>query len=503
MQKIRCSLLFGLVLIFTFCALNNVQAQNSCFLITQNLSKGYYDEATTEVSYLQQFLVKEGIHPADKVTGYFGNITETSLKVYQSRHNLAQTGIVDSATRNIICGSTFAGSIGVNNTPSSSCPFTHELEKGNSDKTTNEITMLQIFLAQNNFYPEGLNTGYYGNLTAEAVKRFQRYYGISAVGRVGPKTLAKLCEVYKPTCPFVTQNLQKGYYETESVEVKLIQKVLSQQGVFSGNPTGYFGQSTETAVKAFQAKNGLNQTGIIDDTTRSRLCTLFLGSYSSSGNINGADIIVSDFSYAPQTVNPGSSILLAIKEKNIGSVEAPNHNFDLYLNNFRVLTGVLSSLKPNEERGVSVYQWTCPQDGIYNFRIVLDSVNTVAESNKTNNEKTVTINCGTAVNVQKYSCNSATWQCIPDSNGTYTQDECLSFCKSGSSNLPDVTLTNFSPVSFVVGAATPLIITEKNIGSVKADYHYLIIYISGTNLAEQQLGQAILLEPLDAGAAKD
>jgi peptidoglycan hydrolase-like protein with peptidoglycan-binding domain len=56
-----------------------------------------------------------------------------------------------------------------------------------------QVTLLQQFLAQDpTLYPEGLVTGYYGSLTAKAVRNFQARYGISMVGRVGPITLARL-----------------------------------------------------------------------------------------------------------------------------------------------------------------------------------------------------------------------------------------------------------------------------------------------------------------------
>lgn len=59
-----------------------------------------------------------------------------------------------------------------------------------------DVKLLQNILAANKaFYPEGLITGYYGQLTANAVKRFQQAYGVSAVGVFGPKTRAKMNEV--------------------------------------------------------------------------------------------------------------------------------------------------------------------------------------------------------------------------------------------------------------------------------------------------------------------
>lgn len=59
--------------------------------------------------------------------------------------------------------------------------------------TGSDVTALQTFLAQDNtLYPQGLVTGYFGNLTSAAVSNFQARNGIANVGRVGPITLAAL-----------------------------------------------------------------------------------------------------------------------------------------------------------------------------------------------------------------------------------------------------------------------------------------------------------------------
>lgn len=71
--------------------------------------------------------------------------------------------------------------------------FTKTLRRG---ARSSEVTRLQEFLTQQpGIYPEGLATGYFGALTEAAVKRFQKKYGIEAVGIVGPKTRAKLNEL--------------------------------------------------------------------------------------------------------------------------------------------------------------------------------------------------------------------------------------------------------------------------------------------------------------------
>ncbi|MFA5651802.1 MAG: immunoglobulin-like domain-containing protein [Candidatus Paceibacterota bacterium] len=66
----------------------------------------------------------------------------------------------------------------------------------------NDVRLLQTLLAKDSvIYPEGLITSYFGNLTKNAVQRFQEKYniaskGISGYGLFGPKTKAKMIELY-------------------------------------------------------------------------------------------------------------------------------------------------------------------------------------------------------------------------------------------------------------------------------------------------------------------
>ena len=56
-----------------------------------------------------------------------------------------------------------------------------------------DVTLLQQVLATDpTIYPEGKVTGYFGSMTAAAVKRFQEKAGLEKVGQVGPKTMEKL-----------------------------------------------------------------------------------------------------------------------------------------------------------------------------------------------------------------------------------------------------------------------------------------------------------------------
>jgi len=62
--------------------------------------------------------------------------------------------------------------------------------------TGEDVKLLQEILATDpDIYPEGLVTGYFGNLTKNAVKKFQKIAGLEQVGAVGPKTLSKINEL--------------------------------------------------------------------------------------------------------------------------------------------------------------------------------------------------------------------------------------------------------------------------------------------------------------------
>jgi len=61
-----------------------------------------------------------------------------------------------------------------------------------------DVTLLQQVLATDpSIYPEGKVTGFFGPMTAAAVKRFQEKAGLEKVGHVGPKTLEKLNAIMK------------------------------------------------------------------------------------------------------------------------------------------------------------------------------------------------------------------------------------------------------------------------------------------------------------------
>jgi len=161
---------------------------------------------------------------------------------------------------------------------------TKELARGL--KNDEDVLKLQMLLATDpSIYPEGLITGNFGPATFAAVKRFQEKYGLPAVGRVGPMTLAKLAEVFggggmvqepsttPPPAPSggkLTRELQLG---DEGDDVLQLQAYLAGDPELypEGKLTGYFGPLTRAAVKRFQAKYGIAQVGRVGPVTLAKL----------------------------------------------------------------------------------------------------------------------------------------------------------------------------------------------------------------------------------------
>lgn len=83
--------------------------------------------------------------------------------------------------------------------------FNQVLEPGMQN---NEVRELQKFLSQfKDIYPEGVVNGYYGPSTEAAVIRCQQKFGLSVDGKIGPKTIAALNDLWQATQASNVKNL--------------------------------------------------------------------------------------------------------------------------------------------------------------------------------------------------------------------------------------------------------------------------------------------------------
>ena len=89
-------------------------------------------------------------------------------------------------------------------------PFIKRLTVG---LRSSDVRQLQEMLLNDGVYPEGLITGYFGQLTKKAVQQFQEKYGIAKQGNpgygdVGPNTRAKLNQILEGTSATPTSSVQ-------------------------------------------------------------------------------------------------------------------------------------------------------------------------------------------------------------------------------------------------------------------------------------------------------
>jgi peptidoglycan DL-endopeptidase LytE len=223
-----------------------------------------------DVKQLQQILKNKGYFTYHTATGYYGSITQKAVKNFQSAVGLPQSGVFDRKTyERLIANPQKATAV----QPTAN----RTLKIGSRGK---DVSQLQSQLKLLGYFTYPSITEYYGTITAEAVRKFQKDYGLSVDGVAGSKTLNKLQEVLNQkgtSAP--TKNITEPS-QTEirltigsaGEEVKKVQAKLKELGYFTYPiVTGYYGTTTYDAVKEFQKDNKLPATGTVDGTTFARL----------------------------------------------------------------------------------------------------------------------------------------------------------------------------------------------------------------------------------------
>ena len=181
-------------------------SQNSQFTIygTPLTKDLFFGQQDMEVEYLQKFLAQfPALYPESLVTGYFGPLTRQAVERFQCKYNIVCSGTpnengygrVGPRTRNVINEMLF-GSVSAESpvVQTGTWSSISALWFGVSGP---EVSALQRSLAKDSsIYPQGLVTGYFGELTREAVRRFQCMNNIvcsgdessTGYGRVGAVT---------------------------------------------------------------------------------------------------------------------------------------------------------------------------------------------------------------------------------------------------------------------------------------------------------------------------
>lgn len=223
------------------------------------LSKGQTGKDVLELNTRLRQLNYTGI-PASDV---FSDGTEKAVKAVQKAYGLPDTGIADEKTLSVIYGTCY-----------------RPLEEG---MTGLDVQMMQEKLTELGYY-WGKCSGNYLDGTASAVKTFQNEHGLEGTGKADVKTQEKLFAVsVRPTptpapatpvpTPIPTPGAPVAFtrklaYGDKGSDVQNVQQRLMDLGFFTYHKTttGYYAQ-TQDAVKKFQAHNGLDATGTVNEET--------------------------------------------------------------------------------------------------------------------------------------------------------------------------------------------------------------------------------------------
>lgn len=233
--------------------LSNENEDTQTFAKTLKASTRYaVGDSGPHVKELKEQLVRLGFAKWSNPTEVYGQITANVVKDFQKYYNLQDTGVANLETRNKI--------IATLNPP---------YQNGDRGQPVVKLKKDLVKLGYANWSNP---SQFYGSVTVNVVKEFQRTNGLTADGIVGSGTLSKIEEL-------LTSRYMKGDSGSHVVELKLD---LVQLG-FAGwkNPTQFYGTVTANVVKDFQEYYNLEKTGIADLNTRNKMKTILNPPYQS------------------------------------------------------------------------------------------------------------------------------------------------------------------------------------------------------------------------------
>ena len=241
----------------SYVSVTKTSASASSTASTTRLEKGASGSAVRD---LQTKLKKLGFYTAT-VDGSFGATTENAVKAFQKKYGLTADGVAGSATLKKL------DSVYKSATTTTAEADDGSLRKGSSGS---DVRDLQTKLKKLGFYTATVD-GSFGTTTENAVKAFQKKYGLTADGVAGSATLKKLDSAYKSATTTTADDdgtLRKGVTGTA---VKTLQTNLKKLGLYAAAVDGSFGTTTENAVKAFQKQYGLTVDGVAGSATLKKI----------------------------------------------------------------------------------------------------------------------------------------------------------------------------------------------------------------------------------------
>lgn len=167
-----------------------------------------------------------------------------------------------------------------------------------------DVKELQTILKDKGYFSFHTATGYFGSITEEAVRKFQRENNLTVDGIAGPQTFRSLRSTpvsssennssssSSQSSPSSSSSNLQSISDTSQImrqgnrgsDVSRLQEYLQKAGFYDyGSITGTYGPATQRAVRSFQQARGLQVDGIAGPQTLGRINSE-IGSTGSSGS---------------------------------------------------------------------------------------------------------------------------------------------------------------------------------------------------------------------------
>ena len=280
-------------------------------------------DSADEIAVIQTALTELDLYYTD-ITGRFGQRTERAVRLFQKKVGLLQTGVADERTLELLYLRTSVDAPAVvqgGGTSASSGKISagQTLREGSNGEA---VRTLQERLKALGCY-SGTVTGHYGNLTKEAVRRYQRANGLTADGIAGPRTLASLSDAGTGGASSAaggtgtSQSSAGGSAELLTLNstgeaVRTLQLNLRTLEYYDGTVTGSYGRLTKEAVRLFQRDHDLTADGVAGPRTLAAIQGALAGEEGRTPAPTVTDTPAPGTTPAPQT---GTSLPLSSVEK--------------------------------------------------------------------------------------------------------------------------------------------------------------------------------------------
>ena len=225
---------------------------------------------------VQQLLIDAGVELRGGADGVFGPVSQAALKNFQRSRGLEASGVADEAT---LFALTTTGSSPADGDDESAVAVPSEyaqLVGLRPGALGDSVAALQRRLLDLGITVRGGADGIFGPATTSSLKTFQEQRNLEATGIVNEATALQLSQDSSENLNGEEEakgsTLGFGVYGERSKRVKSLQDALIQANiVVRGGADGVFGSATAAAVMAFQRREELQVTGVVDTATGDRL----------------------------------------------------------------------------------------------------------------------------------------------------------------------------------------------------------------------------------------